>query len=71
MEDFERPASSGHRIVLLFLAALYLAYKVVTYLRLRKFRGPPLTGLTDLPHSRAMFHGECHKWYAEANQKYG
>lgn len=53
-----------------FLVVVYFVNKLVVYARLRQFRGPRWTGLTDLPHSKAMLHN-CHEWYADVSDKYG
>lgn len=58
-------------VVLILVVGYYLVSKVVAYFRLRKFGGPKWSGITDVPHSRAMLRGNCHLWYAEANKKYG
>ena len=57
--------------VFLSLICIYLAGKIWTYARLRRFRGEPWTGLTDIPHSLAMLRGDCHTWYADTCNKYG
>jgi len=53
------------------LIALYAIRKVISYNRLRQFKGPPGTGFSDIPHSRAFLSGKCHEWYAEVSEKYG
>lgn len=53
------------------LAVLYVLKTITTYTRLRQFRGPRWTGISNWPHSIAMLRGKCHEWYAEVNQKYG
>ncbi|VUC29153.1 unnamed protein product [Clonostachys rosea] len=50
---------------------LYSLQTCVVYFRLRKIKGPWLTGISDWPHSLAMLSTRCHEWYAEANQKFG
>lgn len=56
---------------LLGLFGLSIVRTIVTYSKLRQFGGPRWTGWTGWPHSRAMLRGNCHKWYAEVNEKYG
>ena len=47
-------------------------FKVFTdYAKLRKFKGPRWTGVSNWPHSLAIFNHNCHEWYGEVNNKYG
>ncbi|KAJ5417304.1 uncharacterized protein N7487_000854 [Penicillium crustosum] len=53
------------------LLSLYI-FKIITgYARLRQFRGPSWTGISNWPHSIAILGGNCHEWYAEVNNKHG
>ncbi|KZL73725.1 cytochrome P450 [Colletotrichum tofieldiae] len=56
---------------LIALACAYIARRITQYAKLRHFGGPWWTGITHLPHSRAMVTPNCHEWYAEMNEKYG
>ncbi|KPM39018.1 hypothetical protein AK830_g7543 [Neonectria ditissima] len=53
------------------LVVLFIANKLVVYAKLRQFRGPRWTGVSDWPHSTAMLQSRCHEWYEETNRKYG
>lgn len=53
------------------LIGLYILRLTWQFFKLRRFAGPPWTGLSNVPHSRAMLHGDCHRWYADVNRKYG
>jgi hypothetical protein len=53
------------------LLAIFIARRIVDYVRLRKFGGPFWTSFSHLPHSNAWFHRRTHDWYAEVSQKYG
>ncbi|CAG9954496.1 unnamed protein product [Clonostachys rosea f. rosea IK726] len=50
---------------------LYIIQTCVVYFRLRKVKGPWLTGISGWPHSLAILSERCHEWYEEANKKYG
>lgn len=62
--------SSVWLIGLVFLIVL-VVQKTLAYCRLRHFRGPPGTGLTDLFHSKEMIGPRLHEWYENVNEKYG
>ncbi|KAJ5620039.1 hypothetical protein N7510_004023 [Penicillium lagena] len=63
---------SGQAVTLLCgLLSLYIFRAITAYAKLRQFRGPSWTGISNWPHSMAMLRGNCHEWYAEANQKHG
>jgi hypothetical protein len=53
------------------LLALYIFRITTLYAKLRKFRGPSWTGISNWPHSIAILRGNCHEWYAEVNNKHG
>ncbi|KAL3462677.1 cytochrome P450 [Aspergillus heterothallicus] len=53
------------------LLGLYIVRVITTYAKLRQFRGPAWTGVSDWPHSRAMLGGRCHEWYAAVSREYG
>ncbi|KAK8929521.1 hypothetical protein H634G_03911 [Metarhizium anisopliae BRIP 53293] len=53
------------------LIGLYILRLTWQFFKLRRFAGPPWTGLSNVPHSRAMLRGDCHRWYADVNRKYG
>ncbi|KAL6232017.1 hypothetical protein BDW75DRAFT_29334 [Aspergillus navahoensis] len=53
------------------LLALYIFRKIMTYAKLARFGGPSWTGISGWPHSMAMLRGNCHEWYALANEKHG
>jgi hypothetical protein len=53
------------------LLILYVLRTVTMYAKLRQFRGPTWTGISNWPHSVAMLRGNCHEWYAEVNKEYG
>lgn len=48
-----------------------IAKKTWAYWRLRHFKGPPGTGLTNFFHSREMIRPALHEWYKEVSDKYG
>ncbi|KAL4974569.1 cytochrome P450 [Aspergillus desertorum] len=61
-----------HAVTLLCgLLAFYVFKIVTTYAKLARFRGPSWTGISNWPHSIAMLRGNCHEWYAQANEKHG
>lgn len=63
---------SGQAVTLLCgLLGLYIFRIITTYAKLRQFRGPSWTGISNWPHSMAMLRGNCHEWYAEVNKKHG
>jgi hypothetical protein len=53
------------------LLAVYLADKVLSYNKLKDFKGPPGTGFFDSIHSRALLGLRCHEWYGEVIKEYG
>jgi hypothetical protein len=53
------------------LLAFYFFRMIKTYAKLARFRGPAWTGISNWPHSIAMLRGNCHEFYAQANEKYG
>ena len=57
--------------LLCIVSGLYIYRTIMTYAKLREFRGPSWTGISNWPHSMAMLRGNCHEWYAEVNKKYG
>lgn len=62
--------SSAWLIGLVFLIII-VVQKTLAYWRLRQFRGPPGTGLTDFFHSKEMIGPRLHDWYEVVNEKYG
>ncbi|KAJ5166639.1 uncharacterized protein N7482_005420 [Penicillium canariense] len=57
---------SGQAVTLVCgLLSLYMLRTIATYAKLRQFRGPSWTGISNWPHSMAMLRGNCHEWYAE------
>lgn len=52
-------------------AVLLVGHALRRHRRLSRFRGPPLAAVSDVPHRLAMLGGECHLFYARANNKYG
>jgi hypothetical protein len=63
---------SGQAVMFLCgLLGLYIFRVIATYTKLRQFRGPSWTGISNWPHSMAMLRGNCHEWYAEVNKKHG
>ncbi|KHO01514.1 Cytochrome P450 [Metarhizium album ARSEF 1941] len=58
-------------LLALGLVGLYMVKLTWHFVKLRRFPGPPCTGISNIPHSRAMLRGECHKWYADVSRKYG
>jgi hypothetical protein len=68
----ELPMLPWHVVTLLCsLLGLYVYRTIMMYAKLREFRGPSWTGISNWPHSMAMLGGNCHEWYAEVNKKYG
>ncbi|KAK1995933.1 cytochrome P450 [Colletotrichum falcatum] len=61
----------GMAPVLFAVTFLYVIKRIALYAKLRQFDGPWWTGITHLPHSRAILTPNCHEWYAEMNEKYG
>ncbi|KAL2864022.1 cytochrome P450 [Aspergillus lucknowensis] len=53
------------------LLAFYVLGIITAYAKLRQFRGPRWTGISNWPHSLAMLSGRCHEWYAEVSNKHG
>jgi hypothetical protein len=53
------------------IVIFYVLRRLWAYSKLRRFDGSPWAALSDIPHSRAMLAGDCHLFYAKANQKYG
>ncbi|KAJ5663927.1 hypothetical protein N7507_004658 [Penicillium longicatenatum] len=53
------------------LLGLYIFKITTTYTKLKQFRGPSLTGISNWPHSLALLRGNCHEWYAKVNEKHG
>ncbi|KAL2858433.1 cytochrome P450 [Aspergillus pseudoustus] len=53
------------------LVGLYIVRTLTTYAKLRSFRGPSWTAISNWPHSMAMLSGHCHEWYAQVSKKYG
>jgi hypothetical protein len=66
-------ALSGQSALLLcgVLGLYYVVRVIANYAKLRKFRGPAWTGVSNWPHSMAMLSLNCHEWYAEVSRKYG
>ncbi|KAJ5832685.1 hypothetical protein N7474_000996 [Penicillium riverlandense] len=63
---------SGQAVTLVCgLLTIYIIWAITTYAKLRQFRGPLWTGISNWPHSMAMLRGNCHEWYAEVNKKHG
>ncbi|KAL4866245.1 hypothetical protein BDV12DRAFT_173125 [Aspergillus spectabilis] len=63
---------SGQILTLLCgLIGLYVLNTIKIYAKLRQFRGPRWTGISNWPHSIAMLRGHCHEWYAEVSKEYG
>lgn len=48
-----------------------IAKKTWAYYRLRHFKGPPGTGLTNFFHSREMIRPALHEWYKQVSDNYG
>ncbi|CAL5870646.1 uncharacterized protein PFLUO_LOCUS4886 [Penicillium psychrofluorescens] len=66
------PTLSGQAVTLLCgLLTLYVFWTITTYAKLRQFRGPLWTGISNWPHSLAMLRSNCHEWYAEVSKKHG
>ncbi|KAL2785026.1 cytochrome P450 [Aspergillus keveii] len=53
------------------LVGLYILRTITTYAKLRQFKGPSWTGISNWPHSMAMLGGHCHEWYAAVSKQYG
>ncbi|CAI7645479.1 unnamed protein product [Penicillium manginii] len=53
------------------LVILWIVKTITSYAKLRQFRGPRWTGISNWPHSLALLRHNCHEWYAEVNNKYG
>jgi hypothetical protein len=49
----------------------YAAYRFLIYRRLRHIPGPRWTGLTEIPHIRAMLTEHCYEWYHSVSKTYG
>lgn len=65
-------ALSGQAVMLLGgLFGLYIFKVITSYAKLRQFRGPSWTGISNWPHSIAILGGNCHEWYAEVSNKHG
>ncbi|KAJ6080543.1 hypothetical protein N7467_010296 [Penicillium canescens] len=65
------PMLSWQAVTLLYiLLRLYIYRTIMTYAKLREFRGPSWTGISNWPYSMAMLRGNCHEWYIEVNKKY-
>ncbi|KAI3395962.1 hypothetical protein diail_601 [Diaporthe ilicicola] len=62
--------SSAWLIGPVFLTII-LVKKTLQYYRLRHFRGPPGTGLTEFFHSKEMIGPNLHEWYKSVSEKYG
>lgn len=50
---------------------ILIVQKTLAYWRLRHFRGPPGTGLTDFFHSKEIIRPRLHDWYESVTEKYG
>ncbi|KAL6789232.1 cytochrome P450 [Trichoderma sp. SZMC 28012] len=53
------------------LISFFVFGRIVTYARLRSFKGPFLSNFTNLPHRKALFQQRCQEWYGEICEKYG
>ncbi|KAL4907041.1 hypothetical protein BDW74DRAFT_150154 [Aspergillus multicolor] len=53
------------------VVGLYIFSTITIYAKLRQFKGPSWTGISDWPHSLAMLGGHCHEWYAAVSKQYG
>ncbi|KAJ5231639.1 uncharacterized protein N7469_006227 [Penicillium citrinum] len=53
------------------LIAVWIYKTITDYAKLKNFKGPRWTGVSNWPHSLAILHNKCHEWYAEVNNKYG
>ena len=51
--------------------ALYILEKLLTYNRLRHFKGPISCGFSNFLHTKAVLSLQCEKWYGEMADKYG
>lgn len=61
-----------HKSLLAVVAFLAWAVKeVLSYRRLRQFKGPPGAAFSNFWHTKAFLSGRCHEHYAEASEKYG
>lgn len=65
------PDSSSTWLIGLVFLVILTVQKTLVYWRLRHFRGPPGTGLTDFFHSKNMIGPRLHDWYENVNEKYG
>lgn len=62
--------SSAWLIGLVFLFVIVVK-KTLAYRRLRHFKGPPGTGLTDFFHAKEMIGPRLHDWYQSISERYG
>lgn len=69
--ELKLPDYSSPWLVGLVFLIILIVQKTVAYCRLRHFRGPPGTGLTDFFHSKEMIGPRLHDWYESVNEKYG
>lgn len=53
------------------LVMIIAVHTMMAYTKLRRFPGPLLAALTDLPHSKAMLSDNSHLWYAKMCNRYG
>lgn len=53
------------------LLCIYITSKIAAYRKLSKFPGPPLTGISDIPHQIALLGPAAHEWYTRVSNTYG
>jgi hypothetical protein len=49
----------------------YVVKELISYNRLRHFKGPPGAAISNWWHTKAFLSGRCHEYYGEANEQYG
>lgn len=69
--ELKLPDYNSARLVGLVFLIILIAKKTLAYFRLRHFRGPPGTGLTDFFHSREIIRPNLPDWYKGISDKYG
>lgn len=50
---------------------ILIVQKTLAYWRLRQFKGPPGTGLTNYFHSKEMIGPKLNDWYTSVAENYG
>ncbi|KAJ5707642.1 hypothetical protein N7488_007443, partial [Penicillium malachiteum] len=62
---------SGKILTILVSLVTFYVFKIARdYARLKQFKGPSWTGISNWPHSIAFLRGNCHEWYADILNKY-